>query len=323
MSHKANPAVIGSFVLGAMILAVFSVLFFGSTHLFTRTENFVVFFNESVNGLDIGAAVKFNGVPIGEVSQIHLSFDPEGKQTEIPVILTINVGRLYNALGFPKDRDFKLVCEQAVHHGLRARLQYQSFVTGLLFVDLQYIPNSIDQTINIPNHTGYPSIPAASSGLGEVWKSISSTLENISKIDFLALANEAQSLLKTLNENVAQIQFKTINDELISTLSDLKQFVGMPELHEAIFSLNIILDKMKHRLSPLADDLQLTLAEAREALRHVESSFCTLDSFLDPNAAFQQDTQAALQAVTQASEAVKELAQTIEQNPSVLLLGKP
>ena len=323
MSHKANPAIIGVFVVGAIVLTVVSILFFGSIHLFTRTERLVVFFEESVNGLDIGAPVKFNGVPIGEVTGIHLSFDKRQNETQIPVILTVEVGRLYDGLGFARDRDFNLFCEQAVSQGLRARLQYQSFVTGLLFVDLNYFPHDALLSPGMSNRTGYPSIPPMSSGLGEVWKSASATLEQISQIDFVGLSHELKGVLRHLDEGLSTLQFQAINDGLLSALHDFDTLVNLPELRGALHSLGVILDRIDNRMGPLADDVQLTMSEAREALRRVDSTFSALEGMLDPNASFRQEAEGAFQSFAEASHAVKELAESIERNPSSLLLGKP
>jgi len=61
MGRRVNPTLVGAFVLGAIALAVIGVAVFGSGRLFRRTEAFVLYFDSSVNGLRIGAPVKFKG----------------------------------------------------------------------------------------------------------------------------------------------------------------------------------------------------------------------------------------------------------------------
>ena len=58
MGRKANPAMIGAFVVGAVILAVAGILIFGSGQLFKHTSQYVCFFPGAVNGLNVGAPVK-------------------------------------------------------------------------------------------------------------------------------------------------------------------------------------------------------------------------------------------------------------------------
>ena len=59
MSRRANPALIGGFVLGAVLLAVIAAVAFGSGQLFRDTRRFISFFEGSVGGLEVGAQVRF------------------------------------------------------------------------------------------------------------------------------------------------------------------------------------------------------------------------------------------------------------------------
>ena len=67
MRSKVNPVAIGMFVIGAAILATASVMVFGAAKFFAHTEKCISYFSESVNGLDVGAPLKFKGVKIGKV----------------------------------------------------------------------------------------------------------------------------------------------------------------------------------------------------------------------------------------------------------------
>src|SRR5438876_1225531 len=62
VGKKVSPTVVGVFVLGAIVLAVIGVMVFGSGRFFRHTQEFVMYFDRSVNGLRVGAPVKFKGV---------------------------------------------------------------------------------------------------------------------------------------------------------------------------------------------------------------------------------------------------------------------
>ncbi|NOQ17314.1 MAG: hypothetical protein GQ581_09660 [Methyloprofundus sp.] len=66
MSKQANPSIIGAFVIGALLMTVLGLTALSSGQWLTKKSQFVVYFNESVNGLSIGALVKMQGVPIGK-----------------------------------------------------------------------------------------------------------------------------------------------------------------------------------------------------------------------------------------------------------------
>ncbi|MBV9247716.1 MAG: MCE family protein [Acetobacteraceae bacterium] len=132
--RAAKPAVVGGFSLGALVLVVAGVLFFGGTRFFERTARAVIFFQGSVAGLEIGAPVTFRGVRVGSVQnvEIHLS---AGGESRIPVTIELLPGRV-----ILEDKEARL--QQLVAAGLRAQLDLQSFVTGQLRVNLDFRPGS-------------------------------------------------------------------------------------------------------------------------------------------------------------------------------------
>ena len=73
MRKRASPTLIGAFVVGAVVLAVVAVGVFGSGRYFRKVYPYVVYFGGDVNGLKVGAPVKFRGIQVGDVRSILLS----------------------------------------------------------------------------------------------------------------------------------------------------------------------------------------------------------------------------------------------------------
>ncbi len=94
MNKKISPTLIGGFVLGAVILLVIAVIAFGSGRLFRKTKEFVVYFDGSVNGLNIGAPVKFRGVEVGSVKNILLQLEKGMEVQSIPVVFEIDLKKI-------------------------------------------------------------------------------------------------------------------------------------------------------------------------------------------------------------------------------------
>src|SRR5215216_1998215 len=138
MSKKANPTLIGGFVVGALALLVAGILLFGKGLLFTTKHHFVVYFSDSVNGLNVGAPVKMRGVVVGTVKDVLAQFDAKRNQVLTPVVIEFEAERVM-VIGRdkrPKEPDIKTL----IAHGLRAQLQLQSLVTGQLYVEVNFFP---------------------------------------------------------------------------------------------------------------------------------------------------------------------------------------
>src|SRR3546814_1282947 len=122
MSGKANPKLIGGFVVGAIAILVVALVVFGGGRLFQDERRVVAYFEGSVAGLQVGAPVTFRGVPLGAVTEILLRFDDRSMTALIPVYMELDRSRISYADGAAPERELSDVL---VEHGLRARLSAQ------------------------------------------------------------------------------------------------------------------------------------------------------------------------------------------------------
>src|SRR5215510_15298682 len=89
MGSKISPTVIGAFVIGAIVCLVAGVLLFGGGKFFKEKVPYVMFFDRSVEGLNVGAPVIFRGVQIGQVTEVTAIADPKEYTIEIRVKIEI------------------------------------------------------------------------------------------------------------------------------------------------------------------------------------------------------------------------------------------
>jgi paraquat-inducible protein B len=141
MNRRISPALIGAFVIGAVALVVIAVISLGSGKFFRKTYEFVLYFQGSVNGLNVGAPVKYKGVEIGSVTDILLQLE-EVEVDRIPVIVELDAGKIAGR-GFTGNLLVDPAALQtAIDRGLRGQLRMESFVTGVLYVALDLYSNS-------------------------------------------------------------------------------------------------------------------------------------------------------------------------------------
>ena len=142
MKKRISPTLIGAFVVGALILLVIGVVAFGSGQLFRKTQEFILYFDGSVNGLRIGAPVKIKGVDIGSVKDIKLETELGSQIHKIPVIIEIDLKKVIRRGVSREEAMDPNTIREFVKQGLHGQLQTESLVTGVLYVGLDWFPET-------------------------------------------------------------------------------------------------------------------------------------------------------------------------------------
>ncbi len=239
MLRRADPKLIGAFVLGAMVLAVTGLVFFGKGGLLTPRQRYILYFDSSVKGLSIGAPVTFRGVRIGSVAEISVRIDPANYTFKIPVIIDVEPKRIEQIRRNGQNGDLLPnlagddTLQVLIAKGLRGQLQLESLITGQLFVQLDMYPDT--EIVLSGYDSPYPEIPTIRSSLDE----LSQTLE--------------------------RLPVQEIADKAISTLDGLQELVHNADLADSLFKLNHGLDQLHRLLTDLDRELVPTLREFRTA----------------------------------------------------------
>jgi paraquat-inducible protein B len=248
MSKQANPTVIGGFVLGAVVLLIVGVVVFGGGKIFSETKTYVLYFDENIKGLNIGAPVNLKGSRVGTITGIKVIVDEAKQSIRIPVYMTLEADRIQKVkpestsmLPIPApDGQFahNLIHEQ----GLRAQLQSQSLVTGQLVVELSFHPDTPVDYHNFPDpHPEFPTIPS-------VTQEITSTIEDLNLDE---LVNAAMGALK-----------------------GFEQLANSPEVETSIQNMNVAMKSIKN----LAKNLDSSFAGIRKDVKEVlETGQATLE----------------------------------------------
>ena len=93
MAKQVSKTVIGGFVISAIVLLVIGIVIFGGGKFFTKTFKYVLFFDRSIKGLNVGAPVVFRGVEIGSVNSVAIRADAETLKVDIPVVIEVEPER--------------------------------------------------------------------------------------------------------------------------------------------------------------------------------------------------------------------------------------
>ncbi len=340
MSVRRNATAVGAFVLGAAAIAVAIAIVFGSGLLFKSVTRFVVYFPDSLEGLGVGAPVKYRGVQIGEVVSITPSFAASERMVDIPVVIEVTKG---SVRGFA---DGGATLDQLIEDGLRARLELASLITGQLFVGLNMVPDS--ETSFATNTTDYPQIPSIPSLQYGLQQTLNQLLADRPKLE-----RGLDQMLELLNIMVAGGGVEQITrtmaatTQLVEKLSDphgplFKVLDGLPPLvadlsrtaaaapplmtqaDETLRTVNALTAGPEAPVARTLADLQASLADMRRLGDQVST---LLSQTQAPVAAFAQTGLPNLQGLIQDMDrTVSEISRTVRdlrQNPSRFLLGDP
>jgi paraquat-inducible protein B len=302
MSKQASPTMIGAFVLGAMALVVVGILALGGGKFFERTRTMVAYFSGNVNGLAVGAPVKFRGVKLGEVTSISMIVDAGGGDGRIEVVMRVlqDVGRVINVPRGSARSDFaEFLVEK---RGLRAKLSTESFVTGQLYVDLDFDP----------------SVPGERAGLSKEY------------LEVPTIPSDMEQLRNTLADALAAIRklpLADIAEDLRDTVASIRELTASGEIGDAVRNVNTTFVELQKLVANLdtqiaAADLDGMAAAASGALHSADATLATVTAALEPGSPLRYQLAEALQELASAARSIRVLADTIERNPRAVLFGK-
>lgn len=209
--------------------------------LFTRRIDYLMFFKDSIRGLQPGAPVEFRGIRLGTVSQVPFSVPGMNQKLNsdyrIPVLIRIEPERIENQLG--NDPDIQGHLNELLKSGLRGSLKTGNIVTGALYVDLDFYPKA-PEIKDMRSFGGYPVIPTVSGGLAQIQQKLMDTLDKINNLPLNPMINQATS---TLNESQRTMR------ELQKTLDNLNKITGSASMQK------------------LPEDMQQTLLELNRSMK--------------------------------------------------------
>jgi paraquat-inducible protein B len=356
---RANPKVIGAFVLGAVALVVVGVLLLGGAQLLTQKRTIVAYFEGSVKGLNVGAPVEFQGVKVGSVTDIQLQFLTAALEFRIPVFIQIEPDKM-TQVGQRVEVKGQLL-KPLIERGLRAQLEMQSFVTGQLAVQLGFYP---DTPVKLVGDGTVPEIPTVPTTMQEVAQTVTQALTEIRQLPLPQLighlAESAQGLstiihspeVKELIRSVsatAQVAERSVQGvdeqtkQVMARLNDTLEATTalMRDSQQLVRRVDAQVGPMSTGIQKTLDTLRETLKDSQQLVRHVDGRVTPMtDNLMDTSKRLQatiarlqqvvdgdvvrvlQGTDRTLQEFSGTARSIRLLTDYLERNPDALVFGK-
>lgn len=318
MSERRSSILVGAFVVGALIIAAAGALFFAGGGLGAEKSKVVMVFDGSLRGLTIGAPVALRGVTIGQVTDIDLILDANAGDVTMIVEADISPDsmQLVGSVTEP-------VLGELVERGLAAQLNTQSLLTGLLYIQLDFLPGKESSLSSISSP--HPQIPTIPTELEQLRRSLES-------IDYAAIAENVDRIAKGLDELLNSSDMQSLPGSMRSSLGALEAASNSlsTTLEENSSSLRVFLDEgtktvatLNAELPSITDTIESSLERLDEALVSANASLEGLEKAAAPDSPPRRQLSQAMQEVTLAARALRSLARSLEEHPEALLRGRP
>lgn len=278
---------------------------------YTRKLKFIMYFDGSVRGLNIGAPVEFKGIKVGSVLDVQLEFDSEETSFRIPVLIEIELQRIIER-GDDAGSTYETL-DKLVQRGLRARLQTGSLLTSQLYVELDMHPDT--PVLVSGEETQFPELPTlATANFGAITASAENLLAKLNAIDIKEVSNVLIETIKSADRTLDNA------DTLIGSANTL---ISVPGIPQAIEDMQISLSNFKSIMQKVdASNLQEAINAGHLALENLTVTLGKTNNILEPNSPAQYNLNKLTGELEETARSIRSLVETLERNPQALIFGK-
>lgn len=309
---------LGLFVLVAVALFVAIVLIVGSGGFFSGSRiRMETYFNESVQGLDIGSKVKYRGVTVGEVSLIsftHTRYERDKPPTERKQFVLVEAGLDPRLIGtsFGAGTDRIQLFAQQVERGLRVRLNPQG-ITGTSYLEIDFVDPAANRPLAIDWQPESLYLPSAPSTVKQFVDAASDLLTEFRRLDvpnlglvFRETVTSFNQLATTANNRLEKLQIDTLSADLSGLVAELR--TTNRRLDQAIAKLPI---------ERLGNDVAALISELRASNQQINRFFSDAALTRLPG-----QTAAMVNTTNSAFERIRSFVDNPELNRSVTQLQR-
>jgi paraquat-inducible protein B len=345
MSMKANYFKLGLFVLVALTSLVILMIVIGSGRVFQQKITIETYFNESVQGLDVGSKVKYRGVVIGEVTRISFTYvkyqqdKPMSQRLRYVLVEAQLQPKLLGGRAASTDITNAENIQQEVEKGLRVRSAAQG-ITGTNYLEIDYVePPPPLLPIDWTPDNAY--IPSTQSTVAALLNSAQEVMERLHNLDVETMIKNLNALLITSNTKIGAIDTKEISQRTTRTLAKIESTLDsinakklsdegvalLAELRESNAELKKTL--ANPALQKLPDDAAATLAKVKElvsdpklpkTIANLERSLSRVDRILGGGEA---DLATTIENLRQITDNLRDLTEDTKRYPANVIFGTP
>jgi phospholipid/cholesterol/gamma-HCH transport system substrate-binding protein/paraquat-inducible protein B len=333
MDESRRYVRLGLFVIASVALLAALLFAFGARKWFQPTFTFETYFDKSIAGLDLGAPVKFRGVPLGQVAEILTSSATYERDVPLERRREYIVVRVKVNLSAREAAQMRQDASTLIRKGLRAQTQLAG-ITGQQYLALDFMDPQKYPPLEFPWTPKYTYLPPAPSSAGEIIAKAQSFLASLNEADIKALGQNLNTLVSDLDTKLGQVPVAELSGEVSTVLARLDRILAAAPLDHTLRNL----DSVSGRLDALLGDpsLQQSLqnvaaisgrlrkvTDAGDLDRTVEGlneATDRLNVLLGDN---QYDVRVIVQDLKGTADNLRAISATLKRNPAGVLFAQP
>jgi ABC-type transporter Mla subunit MlaD len=306
---------LGLFVVVSVLALAVLLFVLGGRKLFQPTYTFETYFAGSVAGLEIGAPLRYRGVPLGEVSEILDSSAVYERDVPLAKRRKYIVVRAKVTLSAVEAIQVKRDAPELVKLGLRAQTQLAG-ITGQQYLGLDFLDPAKYPPLEFDWTPKYAYVPSAPSLTGEIIAKTQLFLANLSQVDVQKLDADLNRLLVNLNDKIGALPVAELSADADKVLRNANATIVRAEplvadLRRSVDNLEVL----TRSLRGVADR-----GDVDRTITHIDEVIERLNGLMGDN---QYDVRVIVQDLRVTAENLRELSATIKRYPAGALIGGP
>lgn len=334
MNAKGNYFKIGAFILSALAIAVVGIVILGGGKWFKATTSWETYFDESVQGLAVGAPIKYRGVQVGTVKEIdfvgnkyrdELSPDDRLRYGRYVVV----TGSVTPPIAYMTEEARSAARFKSIGTGLRVRLASQG-VTGVVFLEVDYLDPQEYPVMEVPWKPTVDYVPSAPSTMTVLGTALHHIARGLEKADIQKVAGDLDALLVDMAAMIQETNLPALKGrteqmltEVHHTARQIRRIVQSPEIRDMIAEAAETVKTTR----PMVVDLTHTTNQVRNAAEKLPTALMKLDRSLERierlvtnNSRNLEETVDNLKSV---SSHLREITENARRYPAQVFFGEP
>jgi ABC-type transporter Mla subunit MlaD len=330
MTSRASYFRIGLFVLGAIAIAVVFVVAFGAGRWLRPKMVMETYFNESVQGIDVGSAIKYRGVTIGQIGRIGFTYT-EYEQDKPPekrrqYVMVEGIIQPEQVSGGARAIDPQII-EALVGRGLRVQMAAQG-LTGTYYLELDYVDPKRNPPLPIDWTPEQLYIPSARSTVGQLVSGAEALMRKLDRANLDELVVNLNGMIADVTRTLQKLDTEKLSDntnglvaELRQTNRQLQQLLADPGWAAIPDEIGRTLAATRKAVGSFdGEEITQTVVRLRQSLDGVDRAVARLDHALT---APETDLPVILDDLRHTTESLRALSDQLRRNPAALVFGQP